>query len=85
MAGWLAGSRWPWPSLRDPDWKGCKMTLIVLTVAVIVLFVAVLAIYLFAIGVLLNRTADNLDDCLQSVKTVTGQAQVIGPGVERIN
>jgi hypothetical protein len=61
------------------------MTLIVLTVIVIALLIAVLAIYLFAIGVLLNRTADNLDDCLQNVKTITQQAEVIGPAVERIN
>ncbi len=61
------------------------MTLIVLTVVVITLFIAVLAIYLFIIGVLLNRTADNLGDCLQSVRTIAGQAHVIGPGVKRIN
>ncbi|MGH3780088.1 MAG: hypothetical protein ACRDRO_05485 [Pseudonocardiaceae bacterium] len=61
------------------------MILIVLTVVVIALLVAVLAIYLFAIGVLLNRTAHNLDDCLQNVKTIAEQAEVIGPAVERIN
>ncbi len=61
------------------------MTLIVLTVVVIALLIAVLAIYLFVIGVLLNRIADNLDDCLQNVKTITGHAEVIVPAVERIN
>jgi hypothetical protein len=61
------------------------MTLIVLTVVVIALLIAVLAIYLFTIGVLLNRTANNLDDCLQNVKTIAGQAEVIVPNVERIN
>ena len=61
------------------------MTLIVLTVVVIVLLIAVLAIFLFTIGVLLNRIADNLDDCLQNVKTIAGQAEVILPGVGRIN
>ncbi|MGH3811458.1 MAG: hypothetical protein ACRDUV_03235 [Pseudonocardiaceae bacterium] len=61
------------------------MTLIVLTVVVIALLIAVLAIFLFAIGVLLNRTADNLDDCVESVKTIAGQAEVIGPAVEHIN
>jgi len=61
------------------------MTLVVSTVVVIALLIAVLAIYLFVIGVLLNRTADNLDDCLQNVKTIVDQAEVIGPGVERIN
>ena len=61
------------------------MTLIVLTVVVIALLIAVLALFLFAIGVLLNRVADNLDDCLQNVKTIAGQAEVIIPGVGRIN
>ncbi|MGH4007785.1 MAG: hypothetical protein ACRDTH_06420 [Pseudonocardiaceae bacterium] len=61
------------------------MTLITLTVVVIALLIAVLAIFLFVIGVLLNRIADNLDDCSQNVKKITGQAEVIIPGVERIN
>lgn len=61
------------------------MTLIVLTVVVIALMIAVLAIYLFVIGVLLNRTADNLGDCVQSVKNIRYQAEVIGPALERIN
>ena len=61
------------------------MTLIVLTVVVIVLLIAVLAIFLFVIGVLLNRVAGNLDDCLGNVKKIAGQAEVILPGVARIN
>ncbi len=61
------------------------MTLIILTVVVIALLIAVLAIFLFAIGVLLHRIADNLDDCLLNVKKIAGQAEVILPGVERIN
>jgi HAMP domain-containing protein len=61
------------------------MTLIVLTVVVIALLIAVLAIFLFVIGALLNRTADNLDDCAQNVKNIAYQAEVIGPGVVRIN
>ncbi len=61
------------------------MTLISLSVVVIALLIAVLAIFLFTIGVLLDRTADNLGDCVQSVKTIAGQAAVIGPAVERIN
>jgi hypothetical protein len=61
------------------------MTLIFLTVAVIASLIAVLAIYLYMIGVLLNRVADNLDDCLQNVKTISEQAKVILPGVGRIN
>jgi hypothetical protein len=61
------------------------MTLIILTVVVIWLLVAVLAIFLFIIGVLLNRVADNLDDCLGNVKTIAKQAEVVIPGVEHIN
>lgn len=71
--------------LPDPDWKGLKMTFIILSVVVIVLLIAVLAFFLFAIGVLLNRSADNLDDCLQNVKIIAEQAAVIVPGVGRIN
>jgi hypothetical protein len=61
------------------------MTLIILSVVVIALLIAVLAIFLFTIGALLKRTADNLGDCVQSVKTVVGHATVIGPAIERIN
>jgi len=61
------------------------MTLIVLTVVVIALLVAALATFIFLIGVQLNRTADNLDDCAQNVKNIAQQAEVIGPGVLRIN
>lgn len=61
------------------------MTLIILTVVVIVSLIAVLAVYLSVIGVLLNRIADSLDDCLGSVKVIMGQADVVLPGVGRIN
>lgn len=61
------------------------MMLIVLTVVVIALMIAVLAIFLFVIGMLLNRTADNLDDCAQNVKKIAHQAEVIGPAIGRIN
>jgi hypothetical protein len=61
------------------------MTLIILTIVVIGVLVAVLAIYLFIIGVLLNRIADNLDDCLGNVKTIATQAEPVIPGVEHIN
>lgn len=61
------------------------MTLIVLTVVVILVFVAVLAGFLFVIGVLLNRIADNLEDCLANVKTIVKHAEVIIPEVEHIN
>ncbi|MGH3915163.1 MAG: hypothetical protein ACRDTC_17420 [Pseudonocardiaceae bacterium] len=61
------------------------MTLIALSVLVIALLIAVLAIYLFTIGMLLNNIANNLDDCLESVKTILGHARVIVPAVEHIN
>jgi len=61
------------------------MTLILLTVVCIGSLIAVLALYLFIIGVLLNRIADNLDDCLGNVKTIAKHAEVIIPGVEHIN
>jgi hypothetical protein len=61
------------------------MPLIILTVVVIASLIAVLAVYLSVIGVLLNRIADNLDDCLGNVKIIMGQAEVVLPGVGRIN
>jgi hypothetical protein len=61
------------------------MTLIFATIVVILLFVAVLAGFLFVIGVLLNRIADNLDDCCENVKTIVKHAEVIVPEVEHIN
>ncbi len=61
------------------------MSLIVLTVLVIAFFIAVLAIYLFAIGAVLSRTAGNLNGCLQDMRVIIGQVNVIGPGVKRIN
>lgn len=61
------------------------MSLVLLSVLVIALLIAVLAIYLFVIGMLLHSIADNLDDCLGSVKTILGHAEVIVPAVEHIN
>ncbi len=61
------------------------MTLIVLTVVVIACFIAVLALYLSRIGVVLGRTADSLADCLQGVRMVAGHAQIVGPGITRLN
>jgi hypothetical protein len=61
------------------------MTLILLTVVVIGALIATLALYLFIIGVLLNRIANNLDDCLGNVKTIVGHAEVVIPAVEHIN
>src|SRR5436305_11911484 len=61
------------------------MTLTILAVVAIASLIAVLAVYLSVIGVLLNRIADNLDDCLGNVKIIMAQAEVILPGVERLN
>ena len=61
------------------------MTLISVTVVVVGLLIAALAIYLFLIGSTLDRTAGNLSDCLQNVRIIADQAQVIGPGVKRLN
>lgn len=61
------------------------MILIVLTVVCIGALTGVLAMFLFIIGVLLNRVADNLDDCLGNVKTIATQAETVIPGVEHIN
>jgi|SRR3954465_13338026 hypothetical protein len=61
------------------------MTLIVVTVVIIGLLIAALTIYLFMIGIVLNRIAGNLGDCLHSVRTIFGQAQVVGPGIKRLN
>jgi HAMP domain-containing protein len=61
------------------------MTLIVLTIVVVALLIAALAVFLFMIGALLNRTADNLDDCAQNVKNIAYHAEAIGPGIKRIN
>lgn len=60
-------------------------TLVLMSVIVIALLIGVLAIYLFIIGVLLQKIADNLDDCLGSVKTILGHAEVIIPAIEHIN
>ncbi|MGH3671045.1 MAG: hypothetical protein ACRDSH_10475 [Pseudonocardiaceae bacterium] len=62
-----------------------KMILIVISVALIALFLAVVGCFLFAIGVLLGRIADNLDDCLKNTKKIVGQAEVVLPGLGRIN
>jgi hypothetical protein len=61
------------------------MILVVSTVVVIALLIAALAMFLFRIGLLLNRTAGNLEDCVQDVKTIAYQAEAIRPGVVRIN
>jgi hypothetical protein len=59
--------------------------LVVLTVVVIVLLIAGLAFYLYWTGSLLARIAGNLEDCAEVVRTIAGDAKLIGPGVEHIN
>jgi hypothetical protein len=61
------------------------MTLVVATVVGVGLLITALAVFLFMIGILLKQTAAYLRDCLDSVRTIAGQAQVIGPGVTRLN
>lgn len=61
------------------------MTLIILTVLVITLLIAVLVNYLFMAGMFLNRIADNLGDCLQSIKSIRHQSEAIRPGIVRLN
>jgi hypothetical protein len=61
------------------------MTLVIVTVVIIALLIAALAVYLFMIGELLGHTSTGLKDCLRSIRTIAGQAQVIGPGMNRIN
>jgi len=60
------------------------MTLIVLTVVVTASVITAWAVYLFMLGTVLGRTAGNLGDC-QNVMSIAAQAQVIGPGITRIN
>jgi len=61
------------------------MTLIVLTVVVTASVITAWAVYLFMLGTVLGRTAGNLGDCQQNVMSIAAQAQVIGPGITRIN
>jgi hypothetical protein len=60
-------------------------TLVVLTVVVIALLIAGLAFFLFVIGGQLLRVADKLEECADLVWTIKGHADVIEPGLERIN
>lgn len=60
-------------------------TLIVLSVIDIVLLIAGLAFYLFVVGGQLSRVATNLEECSELVRTIDRNAEVIVPGVERIN
>ena len=60
-------------------------TLVVLSVVDIVLLIAGLAFYLFVVGGQLARVAANLEECVDLVRTIEGNASVIESGVERIN
>ena len=60
-------------------------TLIALTVVDIVLLIAGLAFYLFVVGGQLTKVAGDLEECAQLVRTIQRNAEVIEPGVERIN
>jgi hypothetical protein len=60
-------------------------TLIVLSVIDIALLIAGLAIYLYIVGRQLDRVATNLEQCSELVGTIVRNAEVIEPGVERIN
>ena len=60
-------------------------TLVVLSVVDIVLLIAGLAIYLFIVGGQLERVATNLEECSELVGKIVRDAEVIEPGVERIN
>jgi hypothetical protein len=60
-------------------------TLTVLTVVDIVLLIAGLALYLWVVGSQLARVATKLEECVGIVDQVRRNADVIEPGVERIN
>lgn len=60
-------------------------TLIVLSVIDIVLLIAGLAIYLFIVGGQLDKVGERLEECANLVWDVKENAELIGPGVERIN
>ena len=59
--------------------------LVVWTVIDVLLLIAGLAFYLFWVGTLLTRIAGNLEECAGIVRTIVGDAKLIGPGVEHIN
>ncbi|MEM7341066.1 MAG: hypothetical protein AAF467_20585 [Actinomycetota bacterium] len=60
-------------------------TLVVLSVVVITLLIAGLALYLYIVGSQLQRIATLLEECAQLVWKIKADAEVIEPGVERIN
>ncbi|MEM7273556.1 MAG: hypothetical protein AAF547_10785 [Actinomycetota bacterium] len=60
-------------------------TLVVLSVILIAVLIAGLAGYLFVVGSQLTRIATLLEECSQLVWKIKSDADVIEPGVERIN
>jgi len=60
-------------------------TLVVLSVVAIALLIAELAVYLFVVGSQLARVATKLEGCAEVVWDIKRNAEVIEPGVERIN
>ena len=60
-------------------------TLVVLSVILIALLIAGLAGYLFVVGSQLTRVAGLLEECRDIVWKIKADADVIEPGLERIN
>ncbi|MEM7322078.1 MAG: hypothetical protein AAF531_03235 [Actinomycetota bacterium] len=60
-------------------------TLVTLSVILIAVLIAGLAGYLFIVGSQLTRIAGLLEECAQLVWKIKRDAEVIEPGVERIN
>jgi uncharacterized protein YoxC len=48
-----------------------------LSVVVVALMVATLAIFLYAVGVFLNRTSGDLEDCVKNLKKIAFEAAQI--------
>jgi hypothetical protein len=60
-------------------------TLVVLTVIDIALLIAGLAVYLYIVGGQLDKVGERLEECADVVWEIKRNAEVIAPGVERIN
>ena len=60
-------------------------TLVVLSVVLIAAFIAGLALYLWIVGGQLTRIAGMLEECAGIVWRIEADADVIEPGLERIN
>ena len=60
-------------------------TLVILSVVDIGLLIGALVFYLFVVGSQLTRVAGLLEDSAESVWTIKRNAELIEPGLERIN